>query len=32
MFVGYAQNHAGDVYRMLDIKTKKVPVSRDVTW
>ena len=32
MFVGYAHNHAGDVYRMLDLKTRKICVSRDVTW
>ena len=32
MFVGYAQNHAEDVYRMMDLDTMKVSVSRDVTW
>ena len=32
MFVGYAANHAGNVYRMLDLKTKRVLISRDVTW
>ena len=32
MMVGYAVNHAGDVYRMLNLKTKKICLSRDVTW
>jgi len=32
MFVGYADNHAGDVYRMLDLKTNRVVISRDLTW
>ena len=29
MFVGYAEDHAGDVYRFLNIHTK---MSRDVRW
>ena len=32
MFVGYAKNHAGNVYRMLNTKTNAVIVTRDVTW
>ena len=32
MFVGYASNHAGNVYRMLNLKTKRVILSRDVRW
>jgi hypothetical protein len=32
MFVGYALNHAGDVYEMWDPKTKRVHVMRDVIW
>ena len=30
MFVGYATSHAGDVYRMLDMNTKLITVSRDI--
>ena len=30
MMVGYAENHAGDVYRMLNLKTKQVCMSCDV--
>lgn len=32
IFVGYATNHAGNVYRMLNPKTNKVLVTRDVRW
>jgi len=32
IFVGYANRHAGEVYRMYDIKTNKVITTRDVTW
>ena len=32
MFLGYADNHAGDVYRMLNLSTNKVIQTRDVTW
>ena len=32
MFLGYAKGHAGDVYRMLNLKTRKVIISRDVQW
>ena len=31
MFVGYAEAHAGDVYRFLSI-THKIIMSRDVRW
>jgi hypothetical protein len=30
VFVGYAENHAGDVYSMFYTKTRKVSMSRDV--
>ena len=32
MFVGYADHHAGDVYRFINIQTKKVILSRDTQW
>ena len=32
MFVGYAEDHAGDVYRFLNIHTKSIIMSRDVRW
>ena len=32
MFLGYASNHAGNVYRMLNLKTRKVLITRDVRW
>ena len=32
MFVGYAKDHAGDVYRFLNIHTKRIIMSRDVRW
>ena len=32
MFVGYADDHAGDVYRFINIQTKKVILSRDAQW
>ena len=32
MFVGYAENHAKDVYRFLNIHTKRIILSRDVRW
>ena len=32
MFLGYAANHAGNVYRMLNMKTKQVLITRDVKW
>jgi hypothetical protein len=32
MFVGYSPNHAGDTFRMWDLETKQVHVSRDILW
>ena len=32
MLVGYAEDHAGDVYRFLNIHTKRIIMSRDVRW
>ena len=32
MFVGYAEDHAGDVYSFLNIHTKRIIMSRDVRW
>ena len=32
MFVGYADDHAGDVYRFLNVKTKRDIMSRDARW
>ena len=32
MFVGYANNHARDVYRMLNPSTGRITQPRDVTW
>jgi hypothetical protein len=32
MMVGYAVDHAGDVYRMWDPKTNRVHETRDVIW
>ena len=32
MFVGYSVDHANDVYRMLNLKTKKIVNTRDVVW
>ena len=32
MFVGYADNHTGDVYRFINIQTKKVILSRVAKW
>jgi hypothetical protein len=32
VFVGYAVNHADDVYRLLNAKTKSIIKSRDVMW
>ena len=30
MFVGYAENHSSDNYRMMDLNTRRVIISRDV--
>ena len=32
MFVGYADNHANNKYCFIKVKTKKIVMSRDVTW
>ena len=32
IFVGYALDHAGNVYRMYNLKTKRVHITRDVIW
>jgi hypothetical protein len=32
IFVGYAEKHAGNVYRMYNIKTGQLRLSRDVKW
>ena len=32
MFAGYADDHEGDVYRFINIQTKKVILSRDGKW
>jgi hypothetical protein len=32
MFVGYASNHACDVYRILNLKTNHTMKSRDILW
>ena len=32
MFVGYAEDHTKDVYRFLNIHTRRIIISRDVRW
>ena len=32
MFVGYADDHTKDVYRFLNIHTKRIFLSRDMRW
>ena len=32
MFVGYADDHAGDLYRLIHIKTEQIILRRDVRW
>ena len=32
IFVGYADGHAGNVYRFINTQTKKIILSRDVQW
>ena len=32
MFVGYAEDHTKDVYRFLNIHTRRIVLSRDVRW
>ena len=32
MFVGYADDHAGDVFRFINVQTKRIILSRDAKW
>ena len=32
IFVGYADDHPGNVYRFINVQTKKIILSRDVQW
>ena len=32
IFVGYSNNHAGDVFQFFDNATKQIKISRDVRW
>eukprot|EP00977_Amphora_coffeiformis_P005907 scaffold1252_cov154-Amphora_coffeaeformis.AAC.1 len=32
MFVGYAKDHAGDCYQMLNMETRRILETRDVAW
>ena len=32
MFVGYADDHSGDVHRFLNIHTKRIVMTRDARW
>ena len=32
IFVGYADDHAGNVYRFINILMKKIILSRDIPW
>jgi len=32
MFVGYANDHAGDTFKLLNLKTRRIWKSRDVKW
>ena len=32
IFVGYANNHGGDCYRMFNPESNRVLITRDVTW
>ena len=32
IFVGYADDHAGNVYRFINIQTKKIILRRDIQW
>ena len=32
MFLGYEEDHTGDLYRFIHIKTQHVILSRDATW
>ena len=32
MFMGYSVDHSNDVFRMLNLETKKIIHSRDIVW
>ena len=32
IFVGYVDDHAGNVYRFINIQQKKIILSRDIQW
>jgi hypothetical protein len=32
MFVGYATDHSGDCFEMLNMQTKRIILTRDVQW
>ena len=32
MFLGYAQNHTGGTYRILNLHKKLIVLSRDIIW
>ena len=32
MYVGYTDDHTGDVYRFIHLKTRHVILSRDARW
>ena len=32
IFVGYADDHAGNIYRFINIQTKQIILSRDIQW
>ena len=32
IFVGYPNHHPKDAYRILNIATKKILITRDITW
>ncbi len=32
MFVGYPGNHAHDVFRLVNLQTNRIVLSRDVQW
>ena len=32
IFVGYADDHAGNVYRFINVETTQIILSRDIQW
>ena len=32
IFVGYADDHAGNIYRFINIQTKKIILGIDIQW